>query len=136
MKQSLVALICALATPLALSAQQPQSTVLSAAQVKHVLLISIDGLHALDLTNLVQLAPESNIAQLSQHGIRYTNASTSLPSDSFPGLAALLTGGSPQTTGFWYDVTYNRASRSDHALRYRRQPFGLCLRPDRHPGRL
>ena len=39
----------------------------------------------------------------------YTNNQTSSPSDSFPGLAALVTGGSPTTTGFWYDVTWNRA---------------------------
>ena len=39
----------------------------------------------------------------------FTNNQTSSPSDSFPGLAALVTGGSPVTTGFWYDVTWNRA---------------------------
>jgi type I phosphodiesterase/nucleotide pyrophosphatase len=46
---------------------------------------------------------------LSHNGVTYTNASTSTPSDSFPGLAALVTGGSPATTGLWYDVTYDRA---------------------------
>lgn len=77
--------------------------------VKHVLLISVDGLHALDLANYVRSHPKSTLADLSGHGITYTNASTSTPSDSFPGLAALVTGGSPITTGLWYDVTYNRA---------------------------
>ena len=84
-------------------------TVAASSQLaKHVLLISVDGMHALDLTNYVGTHPDSNLAALSQHGVTFDNASTSLPSDSFPGLAALLTGGSPTTTGFWYDVTYNR----------------------------
>ncbi len=78
-------------------------------QVKHVLLISVDGLHALDLSNYVASHPDSNLADLSRHGATYTNNSTSSPSDSFPGLASLVTGGSPVTTGLWYDDTYNRA---------------------------
>jgi Type I phosphodiesterase / nucleotide pyrophosphatase len=77
--------------------------------VKHVLLISVDGLHALDLSNYVNAHQDSTLALLSRNGVTYTNASTSSPSDSFPGLAALVTGGSPGTTGLWYDVTYDRA---------------------------
>jgi hypothetical protein len=76
--------------------------------IRRVLLISVDGLHALDLTNYVAAHPQSTLAQLSRHAKTYTNASTSQPSDSFPGLASLVTGGSPITTGFWYDVTWNR----------------------------
>lgn len=78
-------------------------------QVKHVLLISVDGLHALDLSNYVATHPDSSLAELSRHGVTYTNNTTSSPSDSFPGLASLVTGGSPVTTGLWYDDTYNRA---------------------------
>ncbi|HEY2633646.1 MAG TPA: alkaline phosphatase family protein [Steroidobacteraceae bacterium] len=78
-------------------------------QVKHVLLISVDGLHALDLSNFVANHPDSALADLSRHGVTYTNNVTSSPSDSFPGLASLVTGGSPVTTGLWYDDTYNRA---------------------------
>jgi len=78
-------------------------------EIRHVLLISVDGLHALDLSNYVSSHPNSTLSSLSAHGITYTNASTSQPSDSFPGLAALVTGGSPATAGLWYDVTYNRA---------------------------
>src|SRR5216683_844674 len=63
--------------------------------IKHVLLISVDGMHALDLTNYVASHPHSTLAQLSAHGKTYTNASSSQPSDSFPGLASLVTGGSP-----------------------------------------
>ncbi len=76
--------------------------------VKHVLLISVDGLHALDLTNYVATHQDSTLAALTRQGVTYTNNSTSTPSDSFPGLASLVTGGSPTTTGFWYDVTWNR----------------------------
>jgi hypothetical protein len=76
--------------------------------IRRVLLISVDGLHALDLTNYVATHPQSTLAQLSRHAKTYTNASTSQPSDSFPGLASLVTGGSPITTGFWYDVSWNR----------------------------
>jgi hypothetical protein len=78
-------------------------------RVRHVLLISVDGLHALDLSNYVASHKDSNLAALSAHGVTYTNNSTSSPSDSFPGLASLVTGGSPTTTGLWYDDTYNRA---------------------------
>ena len=77
--------------------------------VQHVLLISVDGLHALDLSNYVRNHPASALAALTRRGVTYTNNQTSSPSDSFPGLAALVTGGSPVTTGFWYDVTWNRA---------------------------
>ncbi len=77
-------------------------------QIKHVLLISVDGLHALDLTNYVASHHDSTLAALSRNGFTYTNAATSSPSDSFPGLASLVTGGGPVTAGFWYDDTYNR----------------------------
>jgi hypothetical protein len=80
----------------------------SGQQYQHVMLISVDGMHAMDLANYVAANPNSNLAQLSQSGTTYTNAHCSHPSDSFPGLVALTTGGSPQTTGIWYDDTYNR----------------------------
>ena len=78
-------------------------------QVRHVLLISVDGLHALDLANYVASHSDSTLAALSANGITYTNDSTSSPSDSFPGLASLVTGGSPTDSGLWYDDTFNRA---------------------------
>jgi hypothetical protein len=85
--------------------ETPQTT----QPVQHVLLISVDGLHALDLANFVSSHHDSTLALLSRSGVTYTNVSTSSPSDSFPGLATLVTGGSPTTAGLWYDVTYNRA---------------------------
>jgi len=94
--------------------------------VKHVLLISVDGLHALDLSNFVAWHPDSALAQLSRHGITYSNNSTSSPSDSFPGLASLVTGGSPVTTGLWYDDTYNRALSPPQHTDGLGNPGGSC----------
>ena len=77
--------------------------------VKHVLLISVDGLHALDVANYVSAHPNSALAELSQHAITYSNASTPTNSDSFPGLLALITGGSQISHGLFYDVSYDRS---------------------------
>jgi hypothetical protein len=74
----------------------------------HVLLLSIDGFHQQDLVRWVRQNPNSTLAQLSRHGLTYTNASTTTPSDSFPGLLAQLTGGTPKTTGVYYDDSYDR----------------------------
>jgi len=41
--------------------------------------------------------------------VNYLNTSTSKPSDSFPGLMALVTGGSPRSVGAFYDVAYDRS---------------------------
>src|SRR5438874_6171516 len=43
-----------------------------------------------------------------RHGITYSNARTPALSDSFPGLLALVTGGSPISHGLFYDVSYDR----------------------------
>jgi hypothetical protein len=74
----------------------------------HVLLVSVDGLHALDVARFVASHPHSALAELSRHGVTYTNARTPANSDSFPGLLALVTGGSPITHGLFYDVSYDR----------------------------
>jgi hypothetical protein len=75
---------------------------------RHVLLLSIDGLHEQDLALYVQQHPNSALAKLTHLGITYTNASTSKPSDSFPGLLSMVTGGSPRSTGVFYDDSYDR----------------------------
>lgn len=79
-----------------------------AARYEHVLLISIDGMHALDLANYVAAHPDSTLARLSHTGITYPNALTSGPSDSFPGLLAQVTAGSPRSTGVYYDDSFDR----------------------------
>lgn len=52
-----------------------------AAPYAHTLLISVDGLHALDLANYVTAHPNSALAKLSGHGVTYTNALTPNPSE-------------------------------------------------------
>jgi Type I phosphodiesterase / nucleotide pyrophosphatase len=85
--------------------------------IQRVLLISIDGMHAVDFANCASgLADVNggspycpNLAALGETGTTYTETSTSKPSDSFPGLMALVTGGSPRTVGAFYDVAYDRS---------------------------
>jgi hypothetical protein len=79
------------------------------AAARHVLLISVDGLHQSDLAWYVARHPESALARLVGGGVEYTHARTTTPSDSFPGMVAQATGGSPGTTGVYYDDTYNAA---------------------------
>ena len=95
-------------------------------KIKHVLLISVDGFHALDLANYVNTHHDSTLAALSRNGITFTNASTSSPSDSFPGLASLVTGGSPVTSGLWYDDTYNRKLSPPVSTDGLGNPGGAC----------
>jgi len=77
-------------------------------RMKHVLLISIDGMHAVDYENCVASGTCPTLAALGQTGVHYKRTTTSRPSDSFPGLMALVTGGSPRTVGAFYDVAYDR----------------------------
>ena len=65
-------------------------------RVRHVLLISIDGMHAVDFANCVASNTCPHLAELGETGVNYTRTITSRPSDSFPGLMALVTGGTPQ----------------------------------------
>jgi len=102
-------------SPLAVCAQQ-HSTNSSTTPVQHVLLVSIDGMHAVDFLNCAKGIPTFNhgipycpaIAALGKTGVNYVAATTSKPSDSFPGLTAIITGGSPALTGVYYDVAYSR----------------------------
>jgi predicted AlkP superfamily pyrophosphatase or phosphodiesterase len=73
-----------------------------------VLLISIDGMHAVDYENCVASNTCPTLASLGKMGANYTRTTTSRPSDSFPGLMALVTGGSPRTVGAFYEVAYDR----------------------------
>jgi hypothetical protein len=86
-------------------------------KIKHVLLLSIDGMHAVDFYNCANgiagvnggYAYCPNLAALSQTGINYVSAESAKPSDSFPGMAALASGGTPKSTGLYYDVAYDRS---------------------------
>src|ERR1700689_64617 len=85
--------------------------------IKHVLLLSIDGMHAVDFYNCSHgIAAVLNgnaycpkIQALSDPALNYVSAISSKPSDSFPGLAALVSGGSPRSTGLYYDVAHDRS---------------------------
>jgi hypothetical protein len=86
-------------------------------KIKHVLLISVDGMHAVDFRNCSQGiagvkngAPYCpNLASLATTGVHYSAANTSKPSDSFPGLMSIVSGGTPRTMGVYYDVAYDRS---------------------------
>src|SRR5271166_962355 len=75
--------------------------------IKHVLLISVDGMHQQDLAWYVQNYPHSVLAALDRRGVEYSNARTPFPSDSFPGMVGQVTGGDPRVTGIYYDDTWN-----------------------------
>ncbi|MGA8029005.1 MAG: alkaline phosphatase family protein [Bryobacteraceae bacterium] len=102
-----------------LSASMGRSESVGNGSIKHVLLISIDGMHAVDYLNCAEGIPGNlsvnngepycpNVAALGDTGINYRNASTSKPSDSFPGLTAIVSAGSPRSFGVYYDVAYDR----------------------------
>ena len=84
--------------------------------IQRVLLVSVDGMHSVDFVNCAKGVPGvnggapycPNLAALGATGTTYLNASTSKPSDSFPGLMALVSGGSPRSVGAFYDVEVHR----------------------------
>jgi hypothetical protein len=94
-----------------------EKSAVGSGKIKHVLLLSIDGMHAVDFYNCSHGIAGANggnpycpnLSDLSHHAIDYVAAVSSKPSDSFPGLAALVTGGSPKSTGLYYDVAYDRS---------------------------
>jgi len=99
---------------------------------QHVLLISIDGMHAVDFTNCVNGVSNSgnqpycpNLASLSKTGVVYLQALAPRPSDSFPGLTAQITGGTPRSAGIFYDVSYDRALSPP----YETTPYGIIGGP-------
>ena len=105
-----LAAACSMGTAIA------QDTGFLQGNIKRVLLISVDGMHAVDFLNCANGISTVNngapycptLAALGKTGINYVAASTSKPSDSFPGLTAIVTGGSPALTGVYYDVAYSR----------------------------
>jgi hypothetical protein len=113
--------LAAVAAALVLASSMPgmaaDASTAGSGSIAHVLLLSIDGMHAVDFYNCSHgmaginggNAYCPNLVALSQTGINYVATQSSTPSDSFPGLAALVTGGSPRTTGLYYDVAYDRS---------------------------
>jgi len=94
--------------------------------VRHVLLISIDGMHAVDYENCIASNTCPHLAALGKTGVTYTRTTTSRPSDSFPGLMALVTGGTPKTVGAFYDVAYDRVLAPPMIATGNGLPGGTC----------
>ena len=84
--------------------------------VKHVLLISVDGLHQSDLKRYVADHRTRN-SEAVRGGTEFSNAHTSDPADSDPGGTALMTGGDPRATGVYYGVEYSHARLAGHHRR-------------------
>jgi hypothetical protein len=80
----------------------------TAPKIKHVLVISIDGMHSQDLDKWVRANPNSTLARLSGTGITYPNAYTTQPSDSIPSTVGIFTGASPSLGGMYYDDAWHR----------------------------
>ena len=106
-----VLFLCTILVPAAF-AQDPQKS----GKISHVLLVSIDGMHAVDYLNCAKGVEGvngnqpycPNLAKLGQTGVNYLDTQTSRPSDSFPGLTAIVSGGTPRLEGAFYDVAYDR----------------------------
>jgi hypothetical protein len=84
---------------------------------QRVLLVSVDGMHVLDYLNCSRGVSGvnggqpycPNLAALGATAKNYLDTSASKPSDSFPGLTAIVSGASPRTAGAFYDVAYDRS---------------------------
>ncbi|MGQ5637554.1 MULTISPECIES: alkaline phosphatase family protein [unclassified Streptomyces] len=107
--RTVTAAAAALAAVGALTAAAAPAAAHGRPPARHVLLLSVDGLHQSDLAWYVARHPRSALARLTGAGVEYTHAATTNPSDSFPGMVGQLTGGDPGTTGVYYDDTYSSA---------------------------
>jgi hypothetical protein len=56
-----------------------------------------------DLEQWTKEHPGSRLAQVAYAAVEYADARTTIPSDSFPGLLAQVTGGTSRSTGVFYD---------------------------------
>ena len=103
----LAALLVVLAGMLSFPAFAGQNNDVPNGKAKRVLLISLDGFHQFDLDRYIASHPSSALADLASRGVSYSNAISMRPSDSFPGSLAMVTGGSPSSTGIFYDVSWD-----------------------------
>jgi hypothetical protein len=110
--------------------------------ISHVLLISVDGMHAVDFANCEKGLPGvnggqpycPNLQELTETGVIYQQASTSRPSDSFPGLMTLMTGATPRTMGIYYDVSFDRLLNPPKVTTGNGLPGGSCKAGATPPG--
>jgi hypothetical protein len=75
--------------------------------IKHVLVVSVNGLHESDIVWFIQNHPR--FAPLLAAGVLYTDAKTPVPADSLAGAVSQLTGGTPGTTGVYGAIGYNHS---------------------------
>ena len=89
MKKSAITLLLASALGAASTAVTagPDMALLRDARIQHVLLVSVDGLHALDVARFIESHPGSAMAELAAHAVTYSNAST--PAHTDPSRACL-----------------------------------------------
>src|SRR5260370_41705723 len=102
-------LLGALTVPCAAQEQYPKPLIHTPTDhpAARVILISIDGMHALDLATWVAAHPRSALGELSARGVTYTNAHVPW-ADPAAGLVALATGGTPLTTVILSSDAYDR----------------------------
>jgi len=111
-----LAVACSMGTAIAQDNDSHQGHINNRNGIRRVLLVSIDGMHAVDFLNCANGISTVNdgkpycpaLAALAVTGVNYVDAITSKTSDSFPGLTAIVSGGSPAVTGVYYDVAYSR----------------------------
>ncbi|MBV8114169.1 MAG: alkaline phosphatase family protein [Silvibacterium sp.] len=135
------ALLACLATFAAAGAQNQNGSWSGQSGIRHVLLVSIDGMHAVDFLNCSQGisgvndgAPYCpNLASLASNGVNYVAASTSKPSDSFPGLMNIVSGATPRLMGVYYDVAYDRSLAPPTITTGNGVAGGNCT-PGQYPG--
>jgi len=85
-------------------------------------------MHAVDYENCVASGNCPTLAALGKTGVNYTRTTTSRPSDSFPGLMALVSGGTPRTVGAYYDVAYDRVLAPPTIATGNGLPGGDCIK--------
>ena len=108
MRNTLLSTTSVLSAFVAIQAQNAVAAPAVTSTYQHILVISVDGMHAIDLVNYIQNNPDSNFTKLANQGIVYPNAFTTAPSDSYPGMLAQFTGATPKTGGLFYDDSYDR----------------------------
>lgn len=93
---------------------------------ERVLIISVDGLRAVNLANFVSSHPQSTLAELTRRGVTYTNAQVPWP-DTAAGMMAIASGGSPISTGIFSSEGYDRSLQRDgEACRLAAAPLNLA----------
>lgn len=89
-------------------ASAPAAGARPSSPIQHVLMVSVDGLHSVDLNRYIATHPNSNLSMIAKSGVVYQNAYIDGLTDSFPGLMGLVTGATPKYAGVYYDDSYSR----------------------------